>query len=74
MHVVREGPLEYRVVIDKEIDLDRSVEKSTFIDRAVSEFARRLERRILENPADFAWYSHMVQTWVGERPAHRVQP
>lgn len=74
VHVVRDGPLEYRVVIDKEIDLDRSVEKSTFIDRAVSEFARRVERRILENPADFAWSSHLVQTWMRERPAHRVQP
>ena len=61
-------------MIDREIDLDRSMEKSTFIDRAVSEFARRLERRMLEDPADFAWHSQLVQMWMRERPAHRVQP
>jgi lipid A biosynthesis acyltransferase len=66
LHVVREGPLKYRIVIDEEIEMKRNLDKSTFIDRAVTEFATRLEQRVLEHPADWAWYSHMVQTWVDE--------
>jgi Bacterial lipid A biosynthesis acyltransferase len=70
LHVVREGPLTYRIVIDQEIDVDRSVEKSTFISRAVREFARRLEQRVVEHPSDWAWYSHMVLTWMRETSGH----
>lgn len=70
LHAVREGPLEYRVVIDEEIGVSRSVEKSAFIGGAVAEFAKRLERRVLEHPADWAWYSHMVLTWMHELSAH----
>ena len=66
LHVVREAPLRYRVVIDGEIAVDRNLGKSAFIDRAVGEFARRLERRVLEHPADWAWYSHMVLAWMRE--------
>ncbi len=66
LHVVREGPLRYRVVIDEEIEVDRDLAKPAFIDRAVSEFARRLEQRVLERPADWAWYSHMVLAWMRE--------
>jgi len=66
LHVVRDGPLDYRIVIDKEIELDRKVDKAVFIDRAVGEFARRLEQRVLQHPADWAWYSHIVLTWMRE--------
>lgn len=66
LQVVRQGPLAYRVVIDEEIAIDRNVGKAAFIDRAVSEFAKRLEQRVLEHPADWAWYSHMVVTWMRE--------
>jgi predicted LPLAT superfamily acyltransferase len=66
LHVVREEPLRYCIVIDEEIAVDRGLEKSAFIDRAVGQFARRLERRVLEHPADWAWYSHMVLTWMRE--------
>jgi predicted LPLAT superfamily acyltransferase len=66
LHVVRDGPLDYRIVIDKEIDLDRKVDKAVFIDRAVGEFARRLEQRVLQHPADWAWYSPIVLTWMRE--------
>jgi hypothetical protein len=64
LHVVREGPLKYRIVIDEEIDVDRTVGKAAFIDGAVAEFAARLERRVLQHPEDWAWYSHMVVTWL----------
>jgi hypothetical protein len=66
LHVVREGPLNYRIVIDEEIEMEGNLDKPTYIDRAVREFARRLERRVLERPSDWAWYSHMVLTWMRE--------
>jgi predicted LPLAT superfamily acyltransferase len=66
LHAVREGPLTYRIVIDEEIDVDRNLDKSSYIDRAVREFAGRLEQRVLEHPSDWAWYSHMVLTWMHE--------
>ena len=71
LHVVREGPLDYRIVIDEEIDPDRTLEKNAFIHRAVSEFARRLERRVLEHPSDWAWHSPMVETWMRAVPTAR---
>jgi lauroyl/myristoyl acyltransferase len=64
LHVVREAPLRYRIVIDAAIAVEPDADKATFIDRAVGEFARRLEQRVLEHPSDWAWYSHMVTTWT----------
>lgn len=66
LHVVREAPLEYRIVIDEEIVVDRALDKAAFIGQAVGEFARRLERRVIEHPADFAWYSYLVERWVSD--------
>jgi len=65
LHVVREGPLRYRIVIDEPVTVDATAEKSIFIHAAVAAFARRLEQRVLERPSDWAWYSHMVMAWVG---------
>jgi lauroyl/myristoyl acyltransferase len=56
LHVVRDAPMEYRIVIDGEIDMPRDLAKAAFIDGAVCEFARRLEQRVLEHPSQWAWY------------------
>ena len=56
LHVVRDGPLEYRIVIDEEIGTNRDLPKAAFIDQAVSQFAMRLEQRVLEHPSQWAWY------------------
>lgn len=68
LHVVREGPLRYRVVIDGEIEVPRDSSKAEFLVASVAEFGRRLERRILERPSDFAWYSHLIESWVQRQP------
>jgi len=67
LHVTREGPLDYRVVIDEEVEVDRSTGKAACIEAAVCEFASRLGRRIVERPSDFGWYSHLVEAWIRQK-------
>ncbi len=55
----REGPFRYRIEIADEIPVDRSVPRKEFNELAVSELVRRLERLILETPAD--WQGWMIR-------------
>jgi lauroyl/myristoyl acyltransferase len=61
LHAVREAPCRYRVVVDPPIGMDRGLDRRTAIRRAVEEYARRLERRILARPADWrGWGTRLI--------------
>jgi hypothetical protein len=57
--VVREKCLRYRLRIDRPI-LHRGEDREAFIGAAGTEFARRLEERIREHPADWMWEAHTI--------------
>jgi hypothetical protein len=57
--VVRTGPFRYRLRIDAPI-APSAAPKRDFVETAVTEFAARLERRILEHPADWMWEHHVA--------------
>lgn len=50
---VRVGPFRYRIVIDEAIPVDRARPRRQFAEQAAQEYARRLEARILQHPADW---------------------
>ena len=55
----REAPFSYRIEVDEEIPVDRSLTRKSFAERAVEEFARRLEARIRRHPSDWqGWVYH----------------
>jgi lauroyl/myristoyl acyltransferase len=60
VHVIREGILQYRVVIQEPIERGDSLEKSDFIARSARQFAHRLERHVLAHPSDWHWEAHTV--------------
>jgi lauroyl/myristoyl acyltransferase len=60
VHVIREGILQYRVVIEEPIERGESLERSDFIARSARQFARRLERHVLAHPSDWNWEAHTV--------------
>ncbi|MQA00010.1 MAG: hypothetical protein GEU80_11890 [Dehalococcoidia bacterium] len=54
---LRDGPMRYRLVIDAPVEVDRSMPRKEAMACAVDEFARRLEARAREHPADWmGWY------------------
>jgi len=57
--IARLGPAHYRVTIDEELRLPEG--RREFVREAVAEYARRLDCRLMENPAD----------WEGWRWIHR---
>ncbi len=57
--VVRERSFRYRLRIDRPI-APPSADKEGFVTAAVTEFAARVERRILEHPADWMWEVHLI--------------
>ena len=50
---IRVGPFRYRIVIDEAIPVDRIQPRRLFAEQAAQEYARRLEARILQHPADW---------------------
>lgn len=58
VHCFRTAPLRYRVVIDEPLDVDRSIGRKQFAERAVGEFARRLEAVIRERPEDWQGWTY----------------
>jgi lauroyl/myristoyl acyltransferase len=54
----REAPFCYRVEIDQEIPVDRSIERKGYAEQAVTEFASRLEARIRRYPADWQGWAY----------------
>lgn len=60
VYPLRVGPCHYRVVIDKEIPVTRTIPRRQFAAQAVEEFGRRLQRLIVAHPADW-------QGWLYER-------
>jgi lauroyl/myristoyl acyltransferase len=58
VYAAREGRFRYRVVIEKAMDVDRSLERKKFAEAAVQEFAARLERRVAEQPAAWEGWEH----------------
>ncbi len=54
----REAPFEYRVEIHPEIPLERSLPRKDFAEKAVREFARRLEENIIRYPWDWQGWSY----------------
>lgn len=50
---IRLGPFRYRIVIDEAIPVNRAQPRRQFAEQAAQEYARRLEARILQNPADW---------------------
>jgi lauroyl/myristoyl acyltransferase len=58
VHALRTAPFEYRVVAGEEIPVDRSAPRKAFAGQAAAEFARRLEKLILEHPADWQGWSY----------------
>jgi lauroyl/myristoyl acyltransferase len=61
VHVVRQGILHYRVVIQEPIERGGSLEKNDFVVRSVRQFARRIEKRVLTHPQDWNWEAHTVR-------------
>lgn len=58
---VRLGPGHYKVIIDEELQLPER--RRDFVEEAVAEYARRLARRVGENPADWEgwrWIDQLV--------------
>lgn len=57
----RVGPGHYKVIIDRELQLPER--RRDYVEEAVAEYVRRLERRIGENPADWEgwrWIDQLV--------------
>ena len=54
----REAPLSYRIEVDEEIPVDASLPRKAFAERAVDEFARRLEEKIRKFPSDWQGWAH----------------
>jgi lauroyl/myristoyl acyltransferase len=50
---IRVGPFRYRIVIDEAIPTDLATPRRKFAEQAAQEYARRLEARILQHPADW---------------------
>jgi lauroyl/myristoyl acyltransferase len=50
---IRVGPFRYRIVIDEAIPVDQAMPRRKFAEQAAQEYARRLEARILQHPADW---------------------
>jgi lauroyl/myristoyl acyltransferase len=50
---IRVGPFRYRIVVDQAIPVDRAKPRREFAELAAQEYARRLEARILQHPADW---------------------
>ena len=50
---IRIGPFRYRIVIDEAIPTELATPRRKFAEQAAQEYARRLEARILEHPADW---------------------
>ena len=59
---LRTGPFRYRVVVEEEMQVDRSIGRKEFARKAVAEFACRLEARIRSAPADWQGWSY----WTAE--------
>jgi lauroyl/myristoyl acyltransferase len=57
--ILRLGPFHYRLRIDAPI-APGAARKRDFVEQAVTEFAARVERRILEHPADWMWEHHVI--------------
>jgi lauroyl/myristoyl acyltransferase len=52
-YVIRTGVFQYRVVIEEQIPVDRSLNRKEFLKRAVEEFAQRMEELVERYPADW---------------------
>ena len=59
-YTVRVEPFRYRVVIEKPIEIDRSVGRRQFVDQSVGEFTRRLEEQIRRHPADWQGWPRLA--------------
>jgi KDO2-lipid IV(A) lauroyltransferase len=70
-YALREGPFRYRVVIEEEMAVDRDLARRCFAERAVHEFAGRLERCILRHPADWHGWFYLVAPERGDSFAGR---
>jgi lauroyl/myristoyl acyltransferase len=58
---LREAPQRYRVVVDPPIELERGAGRREAVRCAVEEYARRLEARIREHPADWrGWGTRLI--------------
>ena len=56
-YVLRLGSFRHRLVIEEEIPVDTALPRRRFAERAVHEFAARLERSIRRHPGDWqAWF------------------
>jgi len=53
VYPLRVGPYHYRVVVDKEIPVTRTIPRKQFAAQALEEYGRRLERLIVAHPADW---------------------
>jgi lauroyl/myristoyl acyltransferase len=69
-YVLREGPFRHRMVVEEPIAVDRTVDRKRFAERAVHEFASRLERCIVRHPADWqGWfYLDALERQTGAAP------
>ena len=50
---IRVGPFRYRILVDEPIPVDLAKSRRKFAEQAAQEYARRLEARILQHPADW---------------------
>lgn len=67
-HAVSESACDYRVLIDKPIEVDRTLPRKEFARQAVEEFAQRLQVAIANHPASWTNWGAFLD---GEEPFWR---
>ena len=65
----RTGTLRYRVVIEEPISVDRALDRKEFVESAVKEFSRRMQRAIASHPGSWAnWNLYLRGTSIFRGP------
>jgi hypothetical protein len=54
VYTVREGTGRYRIVIDEPIEVDRDLDRNTYVEKAVGEFSERMQGAIARHPGSWA--------------------
>jgi lauroyl/myristoyl acyltransferase len=60
MHVVRDGPFRYRVIIHPPVEVERDLGKKSFVHQAVLRFAALLERCARQSPSNWEIWAVMA--------------
>ncbi len=59
-YAIRESAFQYRVIIEEPIQVERALVRRESVERAVGQFARRLERHIARHPANWQGWMRVL--------------